>query len=131
MVHRHKTSNLIKEDLKSLANGFFLSQKDKNFFTSNFSKHLYRFRKNKFTQILIFNFLDKKDNDLEKLFQLIELIKKTKIPKFTYDGSFLKNKGLKEGKKLGNILKEIENLWVSNNFKISDKEINELVERNN
>ncbi len=129
--HKYKTSNLIKEDLKSLANGFFLSQKDKNFFKSNFTKNLYRFKKEKFIQILILNFLDRKENDLKKLFQLIQFIKKTKIPKFIYDGSFLKNRGLKEGKKLGNILKEIENLWVSNNFKISDKEINELVEKSN
>ena len=32
-----------------------------------------------------------------------------------------------EGKKLGNILKAIEEVWINNNFKISDKEVQKIV----
>ena len=47
----------------------------------------------------------------------IEVKAKTLIEKFNY----------KEGKELGNKLKEIEEFWIENSFKISDKELNKIV----
>ena len=34
---------------------------------------------------------------------------------------------LKEGRDLGNKLKKLENIWVDNNFKITEKEIKEVI----
>ena len=34
---------------------------------------------------------------------------------------------LKEGRELGQILKQIENIWINNSFKISSKEIDKVV----
>ena len=41
----------------------------------------------------------------------------TLIEKFNY----------KEGKELGNKLKEIEEFWIENSFKISDQELNKII----
>ena len=43
----------------------------------------------------------------------------------------MNNYNLKEGKELGIKLKEIENTWLNNNFKISDDEIKNIVKIKN
>ena len=47
----------------------------------------------------------------------IEVKAKTLIEKFNY----------KEGKELGDKLKEIEEFWVENSFKISEEELNKII----
>ena len=39
------------------------------------------------------------------------------------------NKGLKEGKELGAILKFIEEKWINDNFKINENEINSVISK--
>ena len=39
------------------------------------------------------------------------------------------NKGLKEGKELGVILKFIEEKWINDNFKINENEINSVISK--
>ena len=34
---------------------------------------------------------------------------------------------LKEGRELGQILKQIENIWINNSFKISDSEVEKII----
>ena len=57
-------------------------------------------------------------------------ILKTKVPTFPIDGELLKEKGMKEGQSLGNVLKKLEKEWVNNNFKISNNRIDELIKIN-
>ena len=54
-------------------------------------------------------------------------ILKTKVPLFPINGEFLKQKGMKEGQSLGNVLKSLEKEWVNNNFKISNEKIEEII----
>ena len=49
------------------------------------------------------------------------------LPKFPFDGNFLKNKGIKEGRKIGKMLKLIEEDWLDNGFKISDQRISKII----
>ena len=51
------------------------------------------------------------------------------IPKFPYDGKFLINRGLKEGKNFGVILKEVEKHWLRNDFNITNKELETIVNK--
>ena len=46
------------------------------------------------------------------------------------DGELLKKKGMKEGQSLGNVLKILETEWVTNNFKISNERIDEIIQIN-
>ena len=66
--------------------------------------------------------LDKNILKLKKFFNTQEIPKleikaKTLIEKFNF----------KEGKELGEKLKEIEEFWIENSFKISDKELNRII----
>ena len=73
-------------------------------------------------QLLIFHKNEKALNDL------IKITKKTDSPKFPYNADFLiKNFDYKPGKKMGKKLKELETLWVDNDFKISKEEIKKIV----
>ena len=49
-------------------------------------------------------------------------------PKFNVKAKLLMDKfNLREGKNLGEKLKELETVWINNSFKITDKEIEKIV----
>ncbi len=51
------------------------------------------------------------------------------MPKLPITGDdLIKNFGIPEGKKVGEKLKEIENIWINNNFNISDKNLKKILE---
>ena len=63
-----------------------------------------------------------------KLIRLIEIFKEKEIPLMPLKANILIEKyQITEGKKLGKKLKEIEEVWVNNNFRISEKEIEKIV----
>ena len=57
-------------------------------------------------------------------------ILKIKIPIFPIDGETLKQKGMREGQMLGNVLKTLEKEWINNNFKISSERVEEIIKVN-
>jgi len=75
------------------------------------------------------NLLDKKKIS-EKEFEFFKSIKKVSIPKFPYDGKSLLKKGFKEGKQIGEILKEAEKSWIKNNFNLSSQDFELIVKKN-
>ena len=48
----------------------------------------------------------------------------------TIDGEYLKQKGMREGQSLGNVLNILEKEWVKNNFNISNERIEEVIKIN-
>ena len=52
------------------------------------------------------------------------------LPKLKFDGRFLVSKGLSPGPKIGIILKEIEDEWVTNDFEISSNRVIEIINSN-
>ena len=54
-------------------------------------------------------------------------IYKTSIPQFPIKGNYLLKQGFKEGPELGKVLKTLENIWINNNFDISDKDVQNLI----
>ena len=69
--------------------------------------------------------LKKFDNVLR---DLIIHYKKSEVPKIPITADFLMKKyKLPEGKQLGEKLKKIEKEWVKNNFKISDQQIDNII----
>ena len=64
----------------------------------------------------------------KNLINLIKFFKEQDIPKFPITAKILIEKfNYKEGKELGDKLKEIEEFWIGNSFKISDQELNKLI----
>ena len=71
-------------------------------------------------------FKSKKEDN--KLIKLIEIFKKKEVPVMPFKASTLMEKyQVPEGRELGQKLKAIEEVWTSNDFKISDKEVQKIV----
>ena len=63
-----------------------------------------------------------------KLLKLIEFFSNQIPPKFNVKAKLLMDKfNLKEGKELGQKLKELEIVWINNSFNITDKQIEKIV----
>jgi len=126
-IYKYNISNDDKKRIRFLSNIFFDSL-DKNIFKEKaLWKILYYNGKEHLNDVVNFQiFKDKKvDKNLIKLKKFfsnqdppkIDIKAKTLIEKFNY----------KEGKELGKKLKEIEDFWVKNSFKISDQELKKIV----
>ena len=64
----------------------------------------------------------------KKLIKFIEIYNNKVIPTLPIGASLLISKyNLSEGKELGEKLKKIEAIWADNNFKISEKQIQNIV----
>ena len=76
-------------------------------------------------------FASNKKVKLESYLSVLDNIKKINIPKFLFDGNYLKEKGMKEGALIGKTLKQIENEWLDNDFKVSNKRVLNIIKGQN
>jgi tRNA nucleotidyltransferase/poly(A) polymerase len=122
--------NLSKKDKKRLLflNSFYSAKfTSKTFLEKNLNQIYYFNGKEALMDIIYFKIFRANKVD-DKLIKLIEIFKEKKIPVMPFKASILIEKyKLLEGKELGKKLKEIEEVWVSNNFNISEKEIQKIV----
>ena len=126
-IYKYNISNEDKKRIRFLSN-IYSKNLDKSIFKEkNLWKILYYNGKDYLIDLINFKILQNKklDKDLVKLKIFfsnqeppkLEIKAKTLIEKFNY----------KEGKELGNKLKEIEEFWIENLFKISDQELNKII----
>ena len=100
-----------------------------SFSEKNLNKLFYYNGKEAVIDILSYRlfFLKKADN---KLLNFISLFKSKILPTMPVGAKVLMEKyDITEGKNLGNKLKNIEEEWVNNNFQLSEKQINKIVNR--
>tara|TARA_B100000029_G_scaffold507471_1_gene592156 strand:+ start:665 stop:1939 length:1275 start_codon:yes stop_codon:yes gene_type:complete len=105
------------------------SEKDiKNFFSEkSLLKILYYNGKKSLEDLLYFEIFKSKSSN-KKLINLIDFFKNKEAPIFPIKAKNLMEKyNISEGKQLGIKLKKIEEKWISNNFNVSEKEINEII----
>ena len=129
-LHKYNASNKIIETLKRFNKNLIELKKNKDYFEKDLIKNIYLNGKKHLIALNLINFsinVKVKPYDLSKT---LNNILKTKVPLFPIDGELLKQKGMKEGKSLGNALKELEKEWVNNNFKISNNRIDEIIKIN-
>ncbi len=122
--------NISKKDQKrAYAINNFYSEKNgsKTLNEANLNKVLYYDGKEAVLDILNFKIIKTKKVD-KKLFSLLELYKNKITPSLPVGADLLMTKyKIPEGKQLGSMLKQIEQEWINNNFKISDKQIDNIV----
>ncbi len=97
---------------------------DKHFFSKkNLQKIFYYHGKNYLLDVLDFQ-LFRSNQRNNKLIELKKYFENLEKPKFPIKAKIIMEKyNLQEGKELGQKLKSLENLWVENNFNISEKEV--------
>jgi len=122
--------NLSKKDKKRLLSlNKFYSEKlnNKTFLEKNLNKIFYFNGKETLIDIIYFKIFKSGKEDY-KLIKLIEIFKEKEIPVMPLKANILMEKyQVPEGKELGRKLKAIEEVWVNNNFIISEKEIQKIV----
>ena len=122
--------NFSKKDQKRL---LFLknfnSQKitNKTFYEKNLNKIFYFNGKEALMDVIYFKIF-KSNKVPNKLIKIIENFKDKKPPLMPLKANTLMTKyNIPEGKELGKKLKVIEEVWVNNNFQISEKEVQKIV----
>ncbi len=129
--HKYNVSNELKETLSLIAQNFLLIQKNKEFFQKDLKKNTYFFGKTHLMTLNTLHFTSNKKMKIKNYLDVLNNIKKIDIPKFSFDGNYLKEKGMKEGALIGKTLKLIESEWLDNNFKVSDKRVLKIIKEQN
>ena len=129
-LHKYNVSNKIKETLKKISENLKKIQNEKEFFAKDLTKNAYFFGKKNLIELNLINFsINNKLKSIDFINTLNKILK-IKVPLFPINGELLKKKGMKEGQSLGNVLKILEKEWVTNNFKISNERIDEIIQIN-
>ena len=129
--HKYNVSKELKESLNLIAKNFTHFKKNKDFFLKNLKKNIYFFGKKHLIKLNILYFASTKKAKLRDYLNVLDNIKKQDIPNFSFDGNYLKAKGLQEGALIGKTLKLIEDEWLKNDFIISNKRVLEIIKAQN
>ena len=124
--------NISKKDQKRLEiiNNFFNEKiSTKSFSERNLNKLFYYNGKQAVIDILSYKLFVSKKID-KKFIDLLEIFTSKVMPTMPINAKILmSDHNIPEGKTLGNKLKMIEEEWVDNNFELSDKQINKIINR--
>ena len=127
-LFKFNISNIEKERILFLKKFYDQKINKKSFSEKNLWKVLYNNGKQSLKDLLYFEIFKSK-NINKKLINLIDLFKNKEAPIFPIKGKNLIEKyNIPEGKLLGIKLKKIEEKWINNDFKISEKEVAQVIE---
>ncbi len=129
-IHKYNASNKTKETLEQFYKNLIKLKNDKEFFEKNLIKNIYLNGKNHLISLNLINFSINSKVKINDFTKILNKILKIKVPIFPIDGQTLKQKGMQEGQKLGNVLKTLEKEWINNNFKISNERVEEIIKVN-
>ena len=126
-IYKFNISKKNQKRLRFLNNFNSLKPTSKNFSEKNLNKIFYFSGLEALKDIIYFKIFKSNKVDI-KLINLIDIFKNKEIPIMPFKADLLMEKyNIPEGKELGAKLKAIEEVWTSNNFKISDKEVLKIV----
>ena len=127
-LFKFNLSNINKKRILFLKK-FYDKKIDKNYFSEkNLWKVLYYNGKQSLQDLLYFEIFKSK-NVNKKLINLINFFKDKEVPIFPIKAKNLMEKyNISEGKLLGIKLKKIEEKWINNDFKVSEKEVTRVLE---
>jgi poly(A) polymerase len=126
-IYKYNISNEDKKKIRFLSN-IYSKNLDRNIFKEkNFWKILYYNGKDYLIDLIDFQIFKNKKLD-KNLLKLKTFFNNQEAPKLEVKAKTLIEKfNFKEGKELGEKLKEIEKFWIENSFKISDHELNKII----
>jgi len=122
--------NISSENKKRIRflNNIFSKPLNKNFFSKkNLWKILYFHGNQHLNDLINFKIVKNKKTD-NKIIKIKKFFNNQSAHKFNIKAKYLMEKfNMKEGKELGQKLKEIETFWIDNSFKITDKQIEKII----
>ena len=106
---------------------FYKNKENQKINTQNLWKVFYKYGKESLKDILNYKLFISKKAD-KKIIDYLKFFDEKSIPVFPIKGEDLMKKfDIPQGKKVGENLKLVEDYWINNNFKISDKELEKIV----
>jgi poly(A) polymerase len=127
--HKYKVSKKLKKDLRSIADNYIKFKEEKNYLKKDLKKNIYKLGKNNIKKLLGFIYCAELKFSIKLLNNIIKEINNINIPKFPFDGKYLIDQGLLDGKKIGRALKELEKEWIQKNFNLKTKEVTFIVDK--
>ena len=121
--------NISKKDQKRILflNEYLKNKNNEKFNTKNLWKILYFNGKDSLLDLINFHIFKSKKVD-KKLENFLNFFKDKKVPTLPLKAATLMIKyNIPEGKELGLKLKQIENKWVDNDFRITEKEVEKII----
>ena len=126
-TYKYNLSNDDKNKINFLKNMFFKSNDNLDFSEKNLWRILYLNNKERLIDMIDFQIFRSKKVD-KKIINLKKFFINKEKPVFPIKAKYLINEfQLQEGIELGKKLKDIENAWINNSFKISNEEIKVIV----
>ncbi len=126
-LHKYNVSNDIKNNLNLMSVNFKNTQSNKKFFQRDLKKNIYFFGKDHLITLNALYFSSVEKIKLKDSLKILSDIKNINIPKFSFDGAYLKEQGMQEGAQIGKTLKMIELEWLDNDFKMSKERVLEII----
>jgi len=125
--HKYNVSNNIKDKLDLLAKNLRLLRENKDFFNKDLEKNIYLNNKNHLISLNILNFVIDTKYKFKDFSENLKKILRSKTYEFNIDGKYLIDNGMEQGVLMGKVLKKIEEEWIRNNFKITKKQVQEII----
>jgi len=126
-LYKFNISNKDKKRIKSIDN-FFKEKIDSKLFTKNNMDKIFYYQGKEITLDILSHKMIKSKKADNSLKELINHYEKKITPIMPVNANFLMKKyKIPEGKQLGDKLRIIEDKWVKNNFKISDEDVDDIV----
>jgi len=127
--HKYKVSNKLKKDLSSTATNYLKFIKEKNYLKKDLKKNIYKIGKINIKKLITYACCVEKNFSINLLRDISSNVDKIKIPNFPFNGKYVKDQGLDNGKKIGFALKELEKEWIKNNFNLKKQEAISIVNK--
>ena len=127
--HKYNISNDLKNNLSFYSETLKEIYQNKDFFKKDLKKNIFYHGKKKIKSLFLIFILVEGKISKSKLNNLFLEIDKILIPILPINGKNLLEKGVKEGKMVGEILKKAEKKWIDNNFKLNDEELNNILKK--
>ena len=127
--HKYKVSNKLKKDLSFIAKNYIKFKEEKNYLKKELKKNIYDLGKNNIKKLLGFIYCAEPKFSAKLLNSVVAEVNKIDIPKFPFNGQYLMDQGLLDGKKIGYALKELKKEWVKKDFDLKAAEASSIVEK--
>ena len=125
-LYKYNVSNETKKRIYFLNEFFSKNNNNKKFTKSNLERIFYYNGKSNLIDLIDFYLLKQNKNN-KKIINLKNYFEKKEKPSFPIKAKYIMEKyKIKEGRELGEKLKNLEKIWVENSFKISNNEIEKI-----
>ena len=126
-AYKFNISKIYQKRILIIKDFFYKKGENQKINTQNLWKVLYKYGKESLKDILNYKLFISKKID-KKIVDHLKFFDSKRAPIFPIKGEELMKKfDIPQGKKVGENLRLIEDYWINNNFKISDKEIEKIV----